>query len=294
MITAGVDVGAITAKAAIFGDGDLLASTVILAGYDRAAAAVQVLDQALAQANVTREKITRLIGTGYGRVQVHGADRTVTEITCHARGAFHLCPTVRTVIDIGGQDSKSISVGPGGKVLDFVMNDKCAAGTGRFLEVMAHALEEDLVAFGQLALSAPRRVTISSTCTVFAESEVITHVAAGVPKGVIIAGIHDAIAARVARNLDLPVGDELIRIRHTPPQVRLPRTRRIQIIRGAFSVSSPRSLAGTNVLLVDDVTTTGATANEAARTLLQAGASKVTLAVVAKAEPPTAYASGVL
>jgi predicted CoA-substrate-specific enzyme activase len=198
MITAGVDVGAITAKAAILDDGDLLASAVILAGYDRAAAAVQVLDQALAQAEITRERVTRLIGTGYGRVQVRGADRTVTEITCHARGAHHLCPTVRTVIDIGGQDSKSISVGPGGKVLDFVMNDKCAAGTGRFLEVMAHALEEDLVTFGQLALAAPYRVTISSTCTVFAESEVITHVAAGAPKEAVIAGIHDAIAARIA------------------------------------------------------------------------------------------------
>jgi predicted CoA-substrate-specific enzyme activase len=198
MITAGVDVGAITAKAAIFGDDDLLASAVILAGYDRAAAAVQVLDQALAQAKITRDEIARLVGTGYGRVQVQGADRTVTEITCHAQGAFYLCPTVRTVIDIGGQDSKSISVGPGGKVLDFVMNDKCAAGTGRFLEVMADALEEDLTTFGQLALSAPRRITISSTCTVFAESEVITHVAAGVPKDVIIAGIHDAIAARIA------------------------------------------------------------------------------------------------
>jgi predicted CoA-substrate-specific enzyme activase len=198
MITAGVDMGAITAKAAIFDDRDLLASAVILAGYDRAAAAVQVLDQALAWAEIARERVTRLVGTGYGRVQVHGADRTVTEITCHARGAHYLCPTVRTVIDIGGQDSKAISVGPGGKVLDFVMNDKCAAGTGRFLEVMARALEEDLVAFGCLALSAPHRVTISSTCTVFAESEVITHVAAGVPKEALIAGIHDAIAARVA------------------------------------------------------------------------------------------------
>jgi predicted CoA-substrate-specific enzyme activase len=198
MVTAGVDVGAITAKAAIFDDEDLLASAVILAGYNRAAAAVQVLDQAMAQAGLTREKIFRLVGTGYGRVQVHGADRTVTEITCHARGAHHLCPTVRTVIDIGGQDSKCISVGPAGKVLDFVMNDKCAAGTGRFLEVMARALEEDLVDLGQLALSAPRRATISSTCTVFAESEVVTHVAAGVPKVEIIAGIHDAIAARIA------------------------------------------------------------------------------------------------
>ena len=190
--------GAITAKAAIIEDGDLLATAVILAGYDRAAAAIQVLDQALAHAGLTRERIARLVGTGYGRVQIPGADRTVTEITCHARGAHYLCPSVHTVIDIGGQDSKGISVGPGGKVLDFVMNDKCAAGTGRFLEVMAHALEEDLVNFGQIALSAPRRASISSTCTVFAESEVVTHVAKGIPKAEIIAGIHKAIAARVA------------------------------------------------------------------------------------------------
>lgn len=202
MYTAGVEVGAITAKAAILSDRDrdeeLLATAVILAGYDRAAAAVQALDQAMAQTGLTREKIACLVGTGYGRVQVHGADRTVTEITCHARGAHYLCPNVRTVIDIGGQDSKGISVNANGKVLDFVMNDKCAAGTGRFLEVMAHALEADLNDFGQLALSAPRRANISSTCTVFAESEVITHVATGVPKAEIIAGIHDAIATRIS------------------------------------------------------------------------------------------------
>ena len=200
MYTAGVDIGAITAKAAIFGpeDRELLATALIQAGYDRATAACQVLDQTLAQARLTREQIARLVATGYGRVQVPGADRTVTEITCHARGAHYLCPDVRTVIDIGGQDSKGIAVGKGGKVLDFVMNDKCAAGTGRFLEVMARALEVDLVDFGRLALSAPRRAKISSTCTVFAESEVVTHLAAGVPRAEIIAGIHEAIAARVA------------------------------------------------------------------------------------------------
>jgi predicted CoA-substrate-specific enzyme activase len=197
MYTAGIDVGAITAKAAIFNDGDLLATAVILAGYDRAAAALQVLDQAMAQVDLAREKIARLIGTGYGRIQIPGADRTVTEITCHARGAHYLCPEARTVIDIGGQDSKGISVGAAGRVLDFVMNDKCAAGTGRFLEVMAHALEVDLVDFGQIALSASRRAKISSTCTVFAESEVVTHVATGIPKAEVIAGIHDAIAARI-------------------------------------------------------------------------------------------------
>ena len=211
MNTAGVDVGAITAKAAIFGPeeegtrsgdrlqrGKLLATAVILAGYDRAAAALHVLDQALAQAGFAREQVSCLVATGYGRVQVPGADRTVTEITCHARGAHYLCPDVHTVIDIGGQDSKGIAVGRGGKVLDFVMNDKCAAGTGRFLEVMARALEADLVDFGTLALSAPRRAKISSTCTVFAESEVVTHLTAGTPRPVIIAGIHEAIAARVA------------------------------------------------------------------------------------------------
>ncbi|HDD24145.1 MAG TPA: 2-hydroxyglutaryl-CoA dehydratase [Chloroflexi bacterium] len=213
MVTAGVDVGAITAKAAIIRfhhsrnstltndtpdvRPQLLATAVIQAGYNRSQAARQVLDHALAQAGVNREEVVRLVGTGYGRVQVPGADRTVTEITCHARGAYYLCPDVHTVIDIGGQDSKGISVGKGGKVLDFVMNDKCAAGTGRFLEVMAHALEVDLTDFGTMALSAPGRAKISSTCTVFAESEVVTHVAKGVPKDEIIAGIHEAIAARV-------------------------------------------------------------------------------------------------
>jgi len=211
MYTAGVDVGAITAKAAIFDDGKLLATAVILAGYDRAAAALQVLDQTLAQACLAREQIACLVATGYGRVQVPGADRTVTEITCHARGAHYLCPDVHTVIDIGGQDSKGIAVGPGGKVLDFVMNDKCAAGTGRFLEVMAHALEVDLADFGTLALSAPHRAKISSTCTVFAESEVITHLATGTPRPEIIAGIHEAIAARVATMVGrIPIRDMVV------------------------------------------------------------------------------------
>jgi len=209
--TAGVDVGAITAKAAIFGDGKPLATAIILAGYDRAAAALQVLDQALAQASLTREQIARLVATGYGRVQVPGADRTVTEITCHARGAHYLCPDVHTVIDIGGQDSKGIAVGAGGKVLDFVMNDKCAAGTGRFLEVMASALEVNLADCGTLALSAPRRARISSTCTVFAESEVIPHLATGTPRPEIIAGIHESIAARVATMVGrIPVRDVVV------------------------------------------------------------------------------------
>ena len=211
MIAAGVDIGAITAKAAIIDGGELVAAVVRMAGYDRAAAARQVLDDALAQSNLTREKVTSLVATGYGRVQVPGAARSVTEITCHARGAYHLCPGVRTVIDIGGQDSKAIAVGTGGKVVDFVMNDKCAAGTGRFLEVMAHALEVDLADLGPQALSASSRAKISSTCTVFAESEVVTHLAAGTPRPDVIAGIHEAIAARVTTMLGrIPVHDDVV------------------------------------------------------------------------------------
>ena len=211
MYTAGVDVGAITAKAAIFDDRQLLATAVILAGYDRAAAALLVLDQALAQAGLHDRQVACTVATGYGRVQVPGAHRTVTEITCHARGAHYLCPDVHTVIDVGGQDSKGIAVGSGGKVLDFVMNDKCAAGTGRFLEVMAHALEVDLVDLGRLALSTLCRARISSTCTVFAESEVVTHLAAGVPRAEIIAGIHEAIATRIATMVGrIPLRDAVV------------------------------------------------------------------------------------
>lgn len=211
MYTAGVDVGAITAKAAIVTGEELLATAVIPAGYDRAAAARQVLDQALAQAELALGQITCLVATGYGRVQVPGSDRSVTEITCHARGAYHLCPNVHTVIDIGGQDSKGIAIGTGGKVLDFVMNDKCAAGTGRFLEVMAQALEVGLDDFGRLALSARRRAHISSTCTVFAESEVVTHLAAGVPRAEIAAGIHEAIASRIATMVGrIPIRDAVV------------------------------------------------------------------------------------
>jgi predicted CoA-substrate-specific enzyme activase len=195
---AGVDIGAITAKAAIFSaEGELVAAVVSPAGYNRSEAAQRVLELTLQEAGLTRDAVTRLVATGYGRVQVPGADRTVTEITCHARGAHWLCRDVGTVIDIGGQDSKGIAVDKNGKVLDFVMNDKCAAGTGRFLEVMAHALELDLTDFGALSTAAERRAKISSTCTVFAESEVVTHLASGTPREEIIAGIHESIAARI-------------------------------------------------------------------------------------------------
>jgi predicted CoA-substrate-specific enzyme activase len=198
MYYAGLDVGSITAKAVIIGHGQILASAITFSGYNSAETAHKVLAEALGNAGLRRDAIARLVATGYGRVRVPGADRQVTEITCHARGAYWLHPETRTIIDVGGQDSKGIALNDQGKVTDFVMNDKCAAGTGRFLEVMARAMEEDLDRFGELGLAAPRRAQISSTCTVFAESEVISQIAAGVSKDAIIAGIHDAIAARIS------------------------------------------------------------------------------------------------
>jgi len=198
MYHAGIDLGSITAKAVIMGNGQILGSAITFSGYNSAETARKVLSEALEKASLTRDAVARLVATGYGRIRVPGADKQVTEITCHARGAYWLHPEIRTIIDVGGQDSKGIAINDRGKVVDFVMNDKCAAGTGRFLEVMAHALEEDLDRFGELGLAAPRRAQISNTCTVFAESEVISQIAAGVPKDVIIAGIHEAIAARIS------------------------------------------------------------------------------------------------
>jgi predicted CoA-substrate-specific enzyme activase len=142
--------------------------------------------------------LNKVVATGYGRNSVDFADKAVTEIICHATGAYFLNPLVRSVVDIGGQDSKAIVLDAHGKVKDFAMNDKCAAGTGRFLEVMARALEVDLDLFGETSLRADNPARISSLCTVFAESEVISLIAKGETRENIIAGIHESVASRVA------------------------------------------------------------------------------------------------
>lgn len=197
MITAGIDIGSISAKAAIVADGQVAGTAVLPTGFQAAAAARKVFEAALAQAGLDAGAVGGIVATGYGRAAVDFAGRTVTEITCHAAGAVHLDPGVRAVIDIGGQDSKAIALDDQGRVKDFAMNDKCAAGTGRFLEVMARAMETDLDQFGRLSLAADRPAAISSLCTVFAESEVISLIAKGEERERIIAGIHAAIAARV-------------------------------------------------------------------------------------------------
>jgi predicted CoA-substrate-specific enzyme activase len=197
MITAGIDVGSISAKAALVKNNDIVTTRVILTGYNAQNAGRQVYDQALGEAGIDAARVDKIVATGYGRNSIGFADKAVTEITCHAAGAYFLNPEVRSIIDIGGQDSKAIVLDESGKVKDFAMNDKCAAGTGRFLEVMARALEVDLDAFGPLSLAAEKSAPISSLCTVFAESEVISLIAKGEKRENIIAGIHASIGARV-------------------------------------------------------------------------------------------------
>ncbi len=198
MITAGIDIGSISTKAAILSDGKLLGTRVIFTGYNAEVAGRSVFEALLKELKLERSAVRRVISTGYGRNSVKFVDKAVTEITCHGAGAHYLDPGARSIIDIGGQDSKVIVIDEKGKVKNFAMNDKCAAGTGRFLEVMARALEVDLEGFGNLSLKAESPSKISSLCTVFAESEVISLISRGERRENIVAGIHESIAARVA------------------------------------------------------------------------------------------------
>lgn len=197
MITAGIDIGSNTAKAAILDDATILATHVILTGYNARNAGKRIFEEIIAKAGLTDSTIQRIVATGYGRSVVDKAAKAVTEITCHAAGVHFTYPDARFIIDIGGQDSKVILLSSEGNVKDFSMNDKCAAGTGRFLEVMARALEVDLDVFAELSLLSSEPSKISSLCTVFAESEVISLISRGEQRENIISGIHEAAASRV-------------------------------------------------------------------------------------------------
>jgi predicted CoA-substrate-specific enzyme activase len=192
---AGVDIGSTMTKVVIMSD-TVLASVIGPTGPEHRKLANRVMEEALKKAKMSFEAITYLVATGYGRINVPFADRQITEISCHARGVAHLLPDVMTVIDIGGQDSKGIKL-KDGRAVDFVMNDRCAAGTGRFLEVTAESLGVSLEEMGKLALEAENRVEISSTCTVFAAQEVTAKLSEGAALADIIAGLHEAIATRI-------------------------------------------------------------------------------------------------
>ena len=193
---AGVDIGSTMTKVAIMNQKTLV-SVIGPTGPEHRKLANEVMEEALAKTNLPFEAITYLVATGYGRINVPFADKQITEISCHARGVGYLLPEVRTVIDIGGQDCKGIKLNDNGQAVDFVMNDKCAAGTGRFLEVTAEELGVNLEDMGRLSLEAKNKVEISSTCTVFAAQEVVAKLSAGAPLSDIIAGLHEAIATRI-------------------------------------------------------------------------------------------------
>jgi len=197
MLSVGLDIGSITTKIAVMKDKNILGTDISFTGYSPERAWKEILERMLACLGLKESSVDRIVSTGYGRNNVGIAHKKITEIMCHAEGAKHFLPKVRSVIDIGGQDSKFIRMDDNGSVADFVMNDKCSAGTGRFLEVMARALEVPLDEFGAISGRAKNIVRISSMCTVFAESEVISLISKGESRENIIAGIHDSIASRM-------------------------------------------------------------------------------------------------
>ncbi len=198
MIYAGIDIGSITAKAALIRGNQLFGTHVILTGYNPLNAGIKVFETLLEKMKVSKSDVKAIVSTGYGRASVNFADKAITEIICHGTGAYFINSEIRGVIDVGGQDSKAILLDANGQVENFAMNDKCAAGTGRFLEVMANAMEVDLNQLGDISLKADNPSKISSICTVFAESEVISMIAGQQKRENIIAGIHESAAARVA------------------------------------------------------------------------------------------------
>ncbi len=194
---AGVDVGSTQTKAIIIDeDRKIVSRALIDTSANVVLAAQNAFNQALS--GIREEEVEYVVGTGYGRYRVTFGNTQITEISCHGRGAVHMFPNTRTVIDMGGQDTKAIRVTPNGEIADFCMNDKCAAGTGRFLGAAAAALDIPLNELGPTALLSKKSVRISTTCTVFAESEVLSWLGKGKKIEDILWGVHQSIASRSA------------------------------------------------------------------------------------------------
>ena len=197
MIAAGCDVGSLTAEAVILDDGRILAAEIIRVRPRPEQSAREVMDLALARAGLSYSDLGYTVSTGYGRETISFADHNISEISCHGRGAHHLVPGVRTVIDIGGQDCKAIRVDAGGFLDDFVMNDKCAAGTGRSLELMSQYLGVHYSELAGLAAQAERVITITSQCSIFSELEIMHYLMEDQRPADVAAGICEAMARRV-------------------------------------------------------------------------------------------------
>jgi predicted CoA-substrate-specific enzyme activase len=200
MICAGIDVGSRTIKVVLLDAASLevVAADVRDQGVEQEALATELLDHLLKKHAIDRGRLRSIVATGYGRKLIRAADVAITEITCQARGVHHRVPEARTIIDIGGQDSKVLRLAADGAVEDFVMNDRCAAGTGRFLEVLATRLSVRLASLGELSAKSSKPAIISSMCIVFAETEIIGLLASGVLPEDIVAGVQAALAGRVA------------------------------------------------------------------------------------------------
>lgn len=194
---AGVDVGSTQTKAVLLNDKrEIIARALTDTGANVIRAADRAFEELLRNATLERRQVAYVVGTGYGRYKVSFGDAQITEISCHARGASYIFPHTQTVIDMGGQDAKGIKVGEEGDVKDFVMNDKCAAGTGRFLANAAEALGLSLDDIGGIALKAKNPVRLTTVCTVFVESDIMSYLAQGKKVEDILGGVHSAIAAR--------------------------------------------------------------------------------------------------
>lgn len=196
MLTLGIDVGSASSKAVILEDGKkVVASSVFQVGTG-SSGPERVIKDVFEKTGLSYDDMAKIVATGYGRYSFEKADKQISEISCHAKGIYFLVPTARTLIDIGGQDAKAIRLDSKGNVVQFFMNDKCAAGTGRFLDVMARVLEITVQEMQDYDARATETTSVSSTCTVFAESEVISHLSNNVPKENIIAGIHASVASK--------------------------------------------------------------------------------------------------
>lgn len=195
---AGIDIGSTMTKAVILGEG-IIASVIGPTGPEHRVLANRVMEEALAQAGISFSSITYIVSTGYGRINVPFADKEVTEISCHAKGIGFLFPRAKTIVDVGGQDSKAIKIDSNGRPTDFVMNDKCAAGSGRFIEVIADTLGVQLEDVGEISLRSRNPAAVSNVCTIWAQQEVAASLAKGAPISDLLAGIHQSLADRVAR-----------------------------------------------------------------------------------------------
>jgi predicted CoA-substrate-specific enzyme activase len=194
---AGIDVGSTMTKTVILNKG-IIASIIGPTGPEQRRLANRVMEEALKKADISLQAITFIVSTGYGRINVPFADKQFTEITCHAKGIIHLFPNAKTIIDVGGQDIKAVKMDTTGKTVDFVMNDKCAAGSGRFIEVIADTLGVPLDKVGELSLQSRNPANISNVCTIWAQQEVAASLAKGMPIFDLLAGVHKSLAERIS------------------------------------------------------------------------------------------------